>query len=326
VADVVGARLGSEVLERLVEPLVGGINAGTAEHLSLRSAARPLSDAAKSHRSLVLGLRRQRASAAPAGPTTAPVFLGVVGGMERIVERLRSSLDDVDVRLGTAVRSIAPEGDGWRVACEPGPDVDTDAVVLTVPAFAAAPILAEVAPDAARELEEIRYASVAVTTLGYRPAALDRPLDGSGVLVPRSEGHLMTACTWSTTKWPALKESGLVLLRASAGRHGDERALDLDDDTLVARLHDELRTVVDVTEAPEVSRVDRWPRSFPQYEPGHESRVNRIEAALVGTPGLAVAGAAYRGLGIAACVQQAEIAAGRVMNQLAHHPAGSRDT
>lgn len=323
VADVVGGRLGSEVLERLVEPLVGGINAGRADRLSLRSAARPLADAAKSHRSLVLGLRR-RAMAVPAGPT--PVFLGVRGGMERIVDRLRSSLDDVDVRLGTAVRAIAPRTDGWHLACEPGPDVEVDAAVLTVPAFAAAPVVAPVAPDAAKELEDIRYASVAVATLGYRPEDVPGALAGSGFLVPRSQGGLMTACTWSTSKWPALQESGLVLLRASAGRDGDELALELDDHTLVGRLHDELSTVVGVTGTPTASRVDRWPRSFPQYEPGHESRVNRIEAALVATPGLALAGAAYRGLGIAACVQQAQIVAGRVMDQLAHQPAGSRET
>ncbi len=163
-------------------------------------------------------------------------------------------------------------------------------------------------------------------TLGYRPEALSRPLTGSGFLVPRAAGTLLAACTFSTTKWPALAASGLVLLRASAGRHGDERALALDDHDLVSRLHAELVAMVGVTAPPVVRRVDHWPRSFPQFEPGHEERVGRVEGALTRHAGLFVAGAAYRGLGIAACVQSAESTAGQVMVHLSHHRRPARDT
>jgi oxygen-dependent protoporphyrinogen oxidase len=204
--------------------------------------------------------------------------------------------------------------------------VVADAVVLTVPAFAAAPLLAVIAPEAAAEAARIRYASVVTATLAYRPDDAARPLDGSGFLVPRTAGRLTTACTFSTSKWPELGRSGMVLLRASAGRQGDERALDLDDDALVARLHDELAATLGLTGAPVAQRVDRWVRAFPQYEPGHEERVGRIEAALAPLRGLFVAGAAYRGLGIAACVQQAEATAGRVMAHLSHHPVRPRET
>lgn len=321
VADVVGARLGREVLDRLVEPLVGGIHAGRADALSLRSTARPLASASDRHRSLLLGARAQRGSEG-----SGPVFLAVAGGMERLVERLAASLDGAELRLGTAVRALTAEEGRWRVACEPGPAVVADAVVLTVPAFAAAPLLADVAPAAGRELEQIRYASVVTATLGYKPEALSRPLTGSGFLVPRAAGTLLTACTFSSVKWPVLAGSGLVFLRASAGRDGDDRALALDDSDLVARLHTELAGMVGLTAAPVVSRVDRWPRSFPQYEPGHEDRVGRIEAALAQHAGLFVAGAAYRGLGIAACVQSAESTAGQVMIHLSHHRRPARDT
>ncbi|HWC12129.1 MAG TPA: hypothetical protein VG455_13005, partial [Acidimicrobiales bacterium] len=125
---------------------------------------------------------------------------------------------------------------------------------------------------------------------------------------------------------PALARSGLVLLRASAGRVGDERALALDDGELVGSLHADLARMVGLTAPPVISRVDRWPRSFPQYEPGHEARVGRIEGALASHPGLFVAGAAYRGLGIAACVQSAESIAGHVMTHLSHHRPRARDT
>jgi oxygen-dependent protoporphyrinogen oxidase len=311
VADLVGARMGQEVVDRLVDPLVGGINAGRADRLSARATAAPLADAAARHRSLVLGLRSGERSAS----SGEPLFLGVSGGLGRIVERLASSLDGTEVRLGTAAGRLGAGTDRrWLVSCDPGPAVDADAVVLTLPAGPAAAVLAPVAPSAARELERVRYASVVVATVGYRPAAVPAPLDGSGFLVPRSEGRLITACTSSTSKWPTLARSGLVLLRASVGRDGDERALGMGDDELLRSVHDELVTMIGVTDSPVASRVDRWPASFPQYEPGHGERVRRIDAALAAeAPGVIVAGAAYRGLGIASCVQQARAAAERVL-------------
>jgi oxygen-dependent protoporphyrinogen oxidase len=168
-------------------------------------------------------------------------------------------------------------------------------------------------PTAAAQLDRIRYASVTLATLGYRPGALAAPLLGSGYLVPRSEGRLHTACTFTTTKWPALARSELVLVRASAGRDGDDRAAALDDDELVARLHEELAPVIRATDPPVVSRVDRWPHSFPQYDVGHQAEVGRIDAALAAEArGVVVAGAAYRGLGIASCIAQAREVAARI--------------
>ena len=152
---------------------------------------------------------------------------------------------------------------------------------------------------------------MAVVTLGYAPSTLPALPAGSGFLVPRTERRLMTACTFLSSKWPALASSGLVLLRASAGRVGDERAREFDDHALVDRLHREVMEALGPTKAPVTTRVDRWERGFPQYEPGHLARVERIEAALAPLPGLTVAGAAYRGLGLAACVRQAGEAADR---------------
>jgi oxygen-dependent protoporphyrinogen oxidase len=327
VAQVVGARLGREVLDHLVEPLVGGIHAGRADSLSLRSAAPQLAAAAESHRSLILGLRGQRRRAAP---SSDPVFLGLDGGMERLVDRLVASLEGVDIRRGTTVRHLFPRPAGgrapgrWRVTGELGPGVEADAVVLAVPAFAAAPILADVAPDASAELASIRYASVVTATLAYRPEALARPPVGSGFLVPRGEGCLLTACTFTSSKWPQAGGGGHVVLRASAGRLGDERALETDDGALVERLHGELVGMVGLREAPVSSRVDRWPLGFPQYEPGHGGRIDRLERGL--PAGVFVAGAAYRGLGIAACVQQARSVAGRVLAHLASQPSEPRET
>ena len=298
VAAVVGRRMGRQVLERLVDPLVGGINAGRADGLSLAATARPIADGAARSRSLVLGLRR--AAPGPGGP----VFLGLSGGLHRLVDRLAEEVGTV--RLGTAVTQVSPAGGGYRLECTPGPDVEADAVVITVPAYAAAGMLAALSPAAATRMAAIRHASVVTATLAYHPSAVGRPLEGAGMLVPRIEGRLITACTWSTSKWPALAASGMVLLRASAGRDGDTRAMELDDAEVVRRVHDELAEALGLRESPVASLVSRWPQGFPQYDVGHHARVEEIEAALAtAAPGVLVAGASYRGLGIAACIEQA---------------------
>lgn len=312
VAEVIGRRMGGEVLDRLVGPLVGGINAGDPRRLSLRSTAPQLSEAAARHRSLVVGLRRRPTTAAGA---SGPVFLSVDGGLQRLVDRLAEVLaPDTDIRVATTVAAVERDEAGaqWRIVTGSGDSVDVDGCVLTTPAPAAARLLRPLVPIAAAQLDRIRYASVTLATLGYRPGALPAPLAGSGYLVPRSEGRLHTACTFTTTKWPALARSELVLVRASAGRDGDDRARDLDDDELVARLHREVAPVIRANEPPVVSRVDRWPQSFPQYDVGHQAEVERIDATLAAeTPGVVVAGAAYRGLGIASCIAQARQVAAR---------------
>ncbi len=322
VAEVIGRRMGRGVLDRLVEPLVGGINAGRADALSLAATAPQLAGGATGCRSLVLGLRRQRRRDATSPGAAGPVFLGIAGGMERLVDRLQSELAAAGVRLrtGTPVTEVEPAGSGYRVVTAGGGlatpdaiDAATDSVVVTLPAFAAAPLL----PPAADDLAAITYASVAVTTLAYRPESVPKPLDGAGFLVPRVDGRLMTACTFTSTKWPSTAVEGLVLVRASAGRAGDDRPDHLDDDALVARLHGELAEAIGVTGPPVASLVSRWTDGFPQYQPGHERRVDRIEASLAAEmPGVLVAGAAYRGLGIAACVRQAEEAAAKVRTRL----------
>lgn len=303
VADVVGRRMGREVVERLVEPLVGGINAGRADRLSLAATARQIADGAARHRSLVMGLRQ--APPAPAGP----VFLGLTGGLQRLVDALAAGLDDV--RLGVPVTSLARTAAGvYRLELPDGDGVEAEAAVLTVPSYAAAGLLSGLSPAAATALAAIRHASVVTVTLAYPPSALARPLDGAGMLVPRVDGRLLTACTWSTSKWPALAESGMVMLRASAGRDGDERAMDMGDDEVVRRVNDELADAVGVRGRPKDALVTRWPNGFPQYDVGHQARVTSIEAALeADAPGVLVAGAAYRGLGIAACIEAAQRAA-----------------
>jgi protoporphyrinogen/coproporphyrinogen III oxidase len=312
VGEVVAARFGRAVLERLVDPLVGGIYAGRSEELSAAATTPQLDEASRSSRSLLLGLR---AKSAP--PKEGPVFMSLRGGLHRLVARAVELLDSGghELRSSTVVEELAPSPGGWRLSTMSG-DLETDAVVVTVPAPGAAGLLAGVAPAAAAELSGIGYASVAVVSLVYPNDALDKALDGSGFLVPRVEGRLVTACTWTSSKWPHLETDGRIVLRASSGRSGDERALDMSDAELTEAVHDELREAMGLRSPPLVSRATRWPGALPQYRVGHLERVVRIEEELRGAPGLAVAGAALRGVGIPACIRQGSAAASLVLDQL----------
>jgi oxygen-dependent protoporphyrinogen oxidase len=216
------------------------------------------------------------------------------------------------VRLGTPVSSLA--------------DLGADAVILTVPAFAAAPLVRPFSAEAAADLERIEYASVVTATLAYPRRALAGPLAGSGFLVPRVDRHVVTACTWSSSKWAEVdrRVTDPVLLRASAGRIGDDRAMALDDDALVERVHRELVEAMGLQVRPVGSLVTRWPRALPQYDVGHRARVGRIEAALAAAaPHVRLAGAAYHGVGIAACIRQAAEVAAAVTGPPFGHGAGT---
>jgi oxygen-dependent protoporphyrinogen oxidase len=308
VGSLVRARFGDEVHERLVDPLLGGIHAGDTDALSVEATAPQLAAAARKHRSLLLGLRRDAASATTSNGR--PVFLTPRAGLGALVERLATGLD---LRLGTKVTRLDPDGDDWRVVLDSGDVLEASAVVVTTSAFAAADLVRPLSADAAGGLAAVDHASVSLVVLSYARDAVQRPLDGSGFLVPRRDGKLMTACSWASAKWPHWVENDHVVLRVSAGRMGDDRAVHVDDDALVGRLHDELADAVGVSDAPLATRVARWPRSFPQYAVGHLERVASIDAALAAAvPGVVLAGAAYRGVGIPACIAQASAAAARV--------------
>lgn len=304
VGDIVTARLGRQVHERVVDPLVGGIHAGPSSLLSAEAVAPQLAAGARSRRCLLLGLKEGRnAASATAVAPPGPAFVSLRSGLGRLVSRLEEALTEagVDIQLGCALEEIPVSG---------------ARAILTTPAPVSAVLLAGASPDAAAELGQIEHASVALTVLRYRVEVFPgrRAPVGSGFLVPRSEGRLITACSFASAKWPHWAAPGEIVLRASAGRWGDERALVLDDDDLVARLHEELVEALGLNDEPFASRVTRWPHAFPQYRPGHLARVSRIEAALRrDCPGVHVAGAAFRGVGIPACIAQGRAAARRAL-------------
>ena len=308
-------RLGDEAWERLVEPLMAGIYAGDGDRLSLLATFPQLRAAEVAHGGLIKGVAAVKAAAvAPATP--GPAFVTPRSGLDRLVEALvdRLRAGGVELRTGAAVREVRPggTGGGW-LRLEDGATVTAEAVVVATPAFVAGDLLAGVDGGLAADLRAIPHASSAIVTLAYPNAAIARPLDAHGYLVPRAEGSPILACTWSSEKWAGRAPAGWTLLRVFVGRFGQEAIFCRGDDELLELARAEVERRLGATGEPGLARVGRWPQGMPQYLVGHRERVARIEAAGERFPWLALAGNAYRGVGIPDCIASGEAAAERLL-------------
>jgi oxygen-dependent protoporphyrinogen oxidase len=362
VTEYIGRRLGVEVVDRLVDPLLGGVYAGRSEDLSFQATLAPLAAAAPGHATLTEAVASllppaPAPSAAPApalfpatSPTTsspvsapmsspvsapassqednskkpAPIFVTLTTGLGALPEAVAKA-SGADVRVNAMVRELQRTATGWRLTIGSAADpeyLDADAVILATPAAPTARLLKGTAGAAAAQLEQIPYASMAIITLAFRAA--DFPAEHrSGYLVPAVDGRAVKAATFSTVKWPHLAKaaadsgSPVHIVRCSVGRSGDVAVLQRDDLDLAALAAAELADSIGITARPVAHRVTRWGGGLPQYNVGHLDRVARIRAAVAAQPGLAVAGAAYDGVGIPACIATARSAADQIIAHLA---------
>jgi oxygen-dependent protoporphyrinogen oxidase len=322
VGGLVRRRLGDEVVDRLVDPMLGGVYAGRADALSLAATMPGLHDTAQRHTTLTAAVRA--ALAAAPRPPGAPVFATVRGGVSRLVDALAAAAG-ATVRLGAPVRELAATGAGWRVVIGSTRDaeaVPAQAVVLAVPAAPAARLLREVDPAVAADVGALEYASVALVTLAL-PAGTRLPAS-TGFLVPAGEGRAVKAATYLSAKWPDLpRDDGLVVLRASVGRAGEVAVLQRSDEELISLVRRELAELMPVAlPAPVAAFVTRWGGGLPQYGVGHVDRIRRVRAVLPST--LALAGAVADGVGIAACVRSGAAAAEAVWGALGPSATGER--
>jgi oxygen-dependent protoporphyrinogen oxidase len=344
VTAYIGARLGAEVVDRLVDPLLGGVYAGRSEDLSFQATLAPLAAATRTHATLTEAAAAllppapttAPASAPASGPTQAPttpsadnskkpapIFVTLTTGLGALPEAVAKA-SGADIRVNAMVRELTRTASGWRLTIGSAADpeyLDADAVILAAPAAPTARLLKGPAAEAAAELEQIPYASMAIITLAF--LAADFPAQQrSGYLVPAVDGRAVKAATFSTIKWPHLAKAAdprnpVHIVRCSVGRSGDVAVLQRDDADLAALAAAELADSIGVTAAPVAHRVTRWGGGLPQYNVGHLDRVARIRAAVAARPGIAVAGAAYDGVGIPACVGTARTAADQVIAYLA---------
>lgn len=349
-ANFVRRRLGQEALERMAQPMVGGIYTADPERLSLQATMPRFLEMERKHRSVIRALRQERgtqpaarvensdgdkgtSSRAPAECTSGArysLFLSFDHGMQMLTDKLAQrilnfkSLTDEDagspvvsVEVNTAVESLTLErGDGptkWVLKTNRSERLVADAVCLALPAHVSARLLRSIDPEVASDLEGISYASSATINLAYKRADIPHPLDGFGFVVPFIEKRTLIACTFSSVKFAGRAPAGVVLLRAFTGGALQPELLELDDAQLLSLIQADLRDLLGVTAVPLLTEVSRWHNSMPQYHLGHLERVKRIEERIASLPGLALAGNAYSGIGIPDCVRSGEKAADDLM-------------
>jgi len=306
-------RVGREVFERVIEPLMAGIYAGDAEQISLKATFPRFLEMEREHGSLIRGMLAGRKTAPPSGLNAAPartMFVTLRDGLGEMVRALVARLSEARVTMrpehrvmALRVRSTRPGTWTYDLLMEGGQVVSADAVVLATPAYVTADLVRSLSPTAAGTLETIPYASTATISLMYGADEVGSSLRGFGFVVPRVEGRALLAATWTSSKWAHRAPPSHALIRAYVGGVGHEAILKTDDETMVRHVREELRSMAGITAMPSSVRVHRWERGMPQYTLGHLDRLEVIQGSLSPYRGLYLTGAAYRGIGIPDCIR-----------------------
>ena len=321
-ASFVRRRLGREALDRLVQPLVGGIYTADPTELSLKATLPQFPAMERDHGSLILGARRQakasRAADRAASGARYGLFASLDEGMGLLPRTLAESLPPGVVRTRTAVRRIvrSEAGQTWRVELLDGPPIEAGAVILTTEAHASARLIDGFDPELALQLRSIPYASSAIVTLAYRRDQVKHPLDGFGAVVPAIEGRSILAVSFLSQKFPTRAPAGTVLLRVFVGGATQPDLFDRDDDELATMVRDELASLIGASGEPLLVEVGRHPRAMPQYTLGHLDRIAAIRRRAAQHPRLLLAGNAFHGVGIPDCIRSGREAADAVLAAL----------
>jgi len=297
-------RFGDRFSKTLAEPLLGGIQAGNPETLSMKALYPSY-----------IGLEQKNGCLTESGKAPSSgrsSFITLQGGLYRFVEAVAARLSGVDVRYNFEVAGIERSSTGlFRILGSDG--LEADAIVLAISSFAAASLIRSLAPDAYDPLMRVRHTSTAVVSFAFRGGAFDKGLDGNGFLVPAGEPANITGCTYSSSKWPDRAPEGVALVRAFMGRDGGLNVDDFTDERLVETAQAELIRLLGARELPSARHLDRWTRSMPQYDLGHTHRMDQIEQAIGPLP-ILLAGCSYRGTGIPDCIRQGRQAAKRILD------------
>jgi len=303
-------RLGSEAVDKIAGPMMGGIYTADAEKLSIQSTFPMFVEMERKYGSLIKAMQAGKKKRPPAHPGNnhkpPAMFTSLLSGMSELVDSIVGRLEG-DLRPGWAVAGLKQLSSGFELHfVEPDrPPLTTDVVVLAIPAFIAARLLEPLAPELAEKLNGIRYVSTANVSLAYHYADLlpQHDLNGFGFMIPESEQRHILACTWSSTKFNNRVPEDGALMRVFVGGHRGEHLVDLPDEELVALIRSEIADIMGVTAAPITYEVFRWHRGNPQYDVGHLERVAEMEQLAANIPGLYLTGSAFRGIGIPDCIK-----------------------
>ena len=319
VAAFVRRRFGQELLDRLVQPLIGGIYTGNPEHLSLRATMPRFLDMEREHRSVTLGAMKQGPAANPPGTSGARygLFVSPKSGMASLIDRLAERvMRGGTVSLAQRVLAVEKRGAGFAVQFGANERRDFDAVILCLPAYAAGALLEPLALEVSRNLASIPYASTAVVATGHALKDVKHKLDAFGLVIPHVERRKIFAVSFSSRKLENRAPRGCVQLRTFVGGAMQPELFELSDARIEGLVLDELHALLGVDGTPDFIRIGRHPRAMPQYLVGHLDKVAAIERGLAVLPRLALAGNAYHGVGIPDCIHSGERAAASIMAEL----------
>jgi oxygen-dependent protoporphyrinogen oxidase len=320
-AEFATRRLGREAYQRLVQPLIGGIYTADPTKLSMQAALPQFVQMERQHGSLIRAIRRTKDRHGPPGDKSAGVRYGMFvaprRGMESLLRAIHGRLPESCVRLGSSVESLEPDKDGgWTVGVVGRAERERfDAVVVAAPAHQAAVLLATVSAELAAELGAIPYASAAVVVVGLRRDQIRHPLDGFGIVVPQTEQRRILAASLASIKFSGRAPEGSVLIRVFVGGALQPELAELPPSELEQLALDEMRDLLGVSGTPQLIQAVRWRQAMPQYHVGHLDRVARIEQCVARFPTLALAGNAYRGVGIPFCIHSGEQAAEKLVGK-----------
>ncbi|GAE93651.1 protoporphyrinogen IX oxidase [Gracilibacillus boraciitolerans JCM 21714] len=296
-------RLGDEVVENLIEPLLSGIYAGDMDDLSLMATFPNFYHLEQKYGSLIKGLQKTMPAPSPVAAKKRSMFYSIEGGLQTLVEALAESLGDI-VSTQTAVESISKMGNGYQIRLQDGTEFLSDSVLITTPY----PVMKQMlrSYDFVTELDDIRATSVSNVALAFDQSAVKNDIDGTGFVVSRNSNYRITACTWTHKKWPeTAAPEGKALLRCYLGRPGDQEIVDLSDEALEEIVLHDLNKIMKIEGNPLFSVVSRWKNAMPQYQIGHKQLIEKLERGLSDQlPGVFTAGSSYRGIGIPDCIDQ----------------------
>ncbi len=320
-ASFVIRRFGRETFDRIAQPLVGGISTADPNQLSIQATMPRFPDMERRYGSVIRGLwsaqKTRPQQARSANGIRSSLFVSFRDGMQTLVDALAARLAGF-IRLGAEAVALTrgPEGAGWRVRLSDDDYLEADAVICAAPAFAAARLLRPHEPLLAERLDGISYGSAATVNIAFSERDFRRVPQSLGFVVPIGERRKIIAATFSSLKFARRAPEGAIMTRAFIGGTLHSEMMHLDDAAMVAAVRDEFRDLLGVTAEPQWTWVRRWPDSMPQYLVGHLERVAEIERRLASLPGVALAGSAYRGVGVPDCVRSGEQAAEAVFSHL----------
>ncbi len=319
-ADFVRRRLGEEALEKIAEPLVAGIHAGTPETMGLSSTFPRFIQMEKEYGSLIRGMLARRKMARKwenRGGPKRTMFLTLKDGLGEWIDCLREKIGEDRIGLKKKVVGLRrTEKGGYDIQLSDGISLETDSIILATPSFITARIVEEIDPKLSEILLTIPYVSSATVSLAYHRSQINHPLDAFGFIIPRLEKRRIMASTWTSVKFDYRAPEDHVLLRVFVGGANNEELVSLGDQEMLRMIQEELKDIMDVEGDPILTRIYRWEKSMPQYLVGHLEKVARIEERTNLQPGLFLTGCAYKGIGISDSVHDAEIVAEKVVDNL----------